>query len=70
MGQRPGRRQPRHPTTYAGLTICLRCDAEFMSWDRRQNRLCARCRDAIERDPSGEPEYRMPKRRGRPPRDG
>jgi hypothetical protein len=35
MSQSPPKRNP-----YAGLTTCLRCNREFQSWDRRQNRLC------------------------------
>jgi hypothetical protein len=42
---------------YAGPTTCLRCDAGFESWDRRQNRLCPRCREAIAAQPSDEPQY-------------
>jgi hypothetical protein len=73
MSQRPGhgRQKPKKSTPYAGPTICLRCDREFESWDRRQNRLCDACRQAIEEQPSEEPIHRFPKRRGRPlDRDG
>jgi hypothetical protein len=54
------------------MTTCLRCDAEFMSEDKRQNRLCQTCRKAIEQDPSDEPEYDLSKRWGprRNPDDG
>jgi hypothetical protein len=71
MGQRPGRSNQKPPkaTTYAGLTTCLRCDEVFESWDRRQNRLCQKCREAIRVEPSDEQSYRLPKRKGRP-RDG
>jgi hypothetical protein len=31
----------------AGPTTCLRCDQTFWSWDRRQNRLCPSCLQAI-----------------------
>jgi hypothetical protein len=59
MGQRPGHRRPKpsahHP--YAGPTTCLRCDDVFESWDRRQNRLCLRCREAINAEPSEEPRH-------------
>jgi len=69
MGQRPGhgRKKSRPVTAYAGLTTCLRCDDVFVSWDRRQNRLCQACRDAIEAEPSDEPSHSivMPKRRSR-----
>jgi hypothetical protein len=67
MGQRPQRKKPPKPTAYAGPTTCLRCDDVFMSWDRRQNRLCERCRQAIASEPSAEPSYpvRPPKRRFR-----
>jgi hypothetical protein len=69
MGQRPGhgRHKSPKPTAYAGLTTCLRCDDVFVSWDRRQNRLCLSCREAIEAQPSDEPSHPlvMPKRRFR-----
>ena len=52
----PRRRAPTgHP--HAGLTTCLRCDQEFWSWDRRQNRLCATCHEAIDADSSDEDDY-------------
>ena len=51
------RSQPTPPSPYAGLTTCLRCDRIFKSWDRRQNRLCQRCREAMDRDPSEERVY-------------
>jgi hypothetical protein len=68
MGQRPGhRRQKRTPTVYAGPTTCLRCDDLFESWDRRQNRLCDACRQAIAEQPSDEPSYTLSKPRHLPP---
>jgi hypothetical protein len=69
MSRRPPRRweKPPTPTAYAGLTTCLRCDVVFMSWDRRQNRLCEGCRDTMAQEPSEELPYRIPKRRGRRP---
>jgi hypothetical protein len=59
MGQRPGRRKqkPPRPTAYASLIPCLRCDQPFESWDRRQNRLCEACRQAITEQPSEEPSH-------------
>jgi hypothetical protein len=57
------RRKPRvAPNAYAGSTTCLRCDDTFESWDRRQNRLCSRCRAAIAAEPTAETLYRLPKR--------
>jgi predicted amidophosphoribosyltransferase len=55
------------PTAYAGSTTCLRCEKTFESWDRRQNRLCPNCLEAINREPSEEPHvpFRAPTRRGR-----
>jgi hypothetical protein len=55
MSRRPPRRYEK-PTQnpYAGVVTCLRCDHLFRSWDRRQNRLCPDCREAIERDASEE----------------
>jgi hypothetical protein len=60
----PHHKPPKH-NLYAGRTTCLRCDKEFWSWDRRQNRLCPRCRDAIEAEPSDEPMHHLPPRRFR-----
>jgi hypothetical protein len=59
MSRRPPRRyeKPQKPGPYGGPTTCLRCDKTFESWDRRQNRLCPGCREAIEADPSEEPSY-------------
>ena len=67
MGQRPGhgRKKPRTRSKYAGPTTCLRCDVVFQSWDRRQNRLCDACRQAIAEQPSEEPSYRLTKSQGR-----
>jgi hypothetical protein len=69
MSQQPPRRRRRRQnpkrSSYAGLTTCLRCDDVFESWDRRQNRLCERCRAAIAAEPSGEPLHSMPKGKGR-----
>jgi hypothetical protein len=67
MSRQPprGRRQKPSPTSYAGLTTCLRCDQVFESWDRRQNRLCDACRQAIAEQPSEEPSYRLTKHKGR-----
>jgi predicted amidophosphoribosyltransferase len=69
MGQRPGFHKGTAPQakSYAGMTTCLRCDAEFMSWDRRQNRLCQRCREAMAQEASDEAPYRIPKPKGRRP---
>lgn len=59
MRQKPPKRNP-----YAGPTTCLRCDARFESWDRRQNRLCQRCREALARIPSAELLSPLPSPRG------
>jgi hypothetical protein len=71
MSQQPPchRKKPKFPTSYAAVVTCLRCDRRFYSWDRRQNRLCDGCRAAVEHEPSPEPEYDLPKRRG-PLRNG
>jgi hypothetical protein len=50
MNQSPRKHQP-----YAGRATCLRCDRAFQSWERRHNRLCPHCREALERELSGEP---------------
>jgi predicted amidophosphoribosyltransferase len=56
--------QPPAPRlSYAGSTICLRCDQKFRSWDRRHNRLCPRCRQMLHTKPSDEDRYRTPTRR-------
>jgi hypothetical protein len=71
MSQRPGhgRRKPNKSTAYAGPTTCLRCDIVFESWDRRQNRLCPSCRQAIAEQPSEEPSYPISKSNRRPRQD-
>ena len=58
--------------SYAGPTTCLRCDQTFWSWDRRQNRLCPRCLQAIKEEASDEPSYSLPTpiRRSRIREDG
>jgi hypothetical protein len=53
------------PTTYAGPTTCLRCEKTFESWDRRQNRLCTRCLEAIAEMASEEPSYQLSTRQPR-----
>jgi hypothetical protein len=60
----PHRRAPKG-SPYAGPAQCLRCDREFWSWDRRQNRLCLLCRQTIDREPSEEPRppFHLPTRR-------
>jgi hypothetical protein len=65
MSRNPPRRRqkPPKPTSYAGPTTCLRCDEAFQSWDRRQNRLCPSCLQAIEAQPSDEPPYSLPRSR-------
>jgi predicted amidophosphoribosyltransferase len=69
MGQRHGFRRQKSstPSPYTGPTTCLRCENTFESWDRRQNRLCPNCREAIDREPSEESHvpFRPPTRRGR-----
>jgi hypothetical protein len=51
------REPPPTPNPYAGPTRCLRCDTAFESWDRRQNRLCPGCREAMAEQPSEEPAF-------------
>ena len=67
MSQQPvrGHRQKPTPTEDAGPTTCLRCDEIFQSWDRRQNRLCRRCRQVIDTQSSEEVSQviEMPRRR-------
>jgi hypothetical protein len=74
MSRQPPRRRQKSPkyTLYAGPTTCLRCDQEFWSWDRRRNRLCLSCREAIDREPSEEPPapFHHPTRRPRNRDDG
>jgi hypothetical protein len=67
----PHRRAPKH-SPYAGSTTCLRCDHEFWSWDRRQNRLCPRCKNELDQEPSEEPSHELPTpiRRSRIREDG
>ena len=55
----PGTKHVSEPSPYAGPVICLRCDKGFESWDRRQNKLCPRCREYIEGQPSAEPLYQV-----------
>jgi predicted amidophosphoribosyltransferase len=55
----PRRNSPKHGP-YAGPVACLRCDREFQSWDRRQNRLCPLCRNELDQEPSEEPRYSLP----------
>ena len=52
--------KPPTRTRYAGPTTCLRCDEIFDSWDRRQNRLCPHCLQAIKEGASDEPSYPLP----------
>jgi hypothetical protein len=67
MSRQPPRRRQKSltPTPYAGPSTCLRCDDPFWSWDRRHNRLCPRCRDAIDREPSDEEPLPGPPRQPR-----
>jgi hypothetical protein len=64
MAQKPRKRSP-----YAGLTTCLRCDQLFESWDRRQNRLCDGCRQALKELSAEEPLHPEPTRRPIPRAD-
>jgi hypothetical protein len=68
MSRPPPRRRQNtpKPTAYAGRTTCLRCDEVFDSWDRRQNRLCPRCQQAIREELPDEPPYALPKSRRQP----
>jgi predicted amidophosphoribosyltransferase len=52
--------------------MCLRCDREFRSWDRRQNRLCPRCKNELDQEPSEDPPHELPTpiRRSRLREDG
>jgi uncharacterized paraquat-inducible protein A len=66
MGQHSPRRPRQNPATprsYAGPTTCLRCDARFQSWDRRQNRFCPRCRQLLAAQPSEEISHTIVKPR-------
>jgi hypothetical protein len=67
----PHRKAPKH-SPYAGSTTCLRCDHEFQSWDRRQNRLCPHCKNDLDQAPSPEPSHDLPTpiRRSRLREDG
>jgi hypothetical protein len=67
MGQNPGFRRPKpsKPSPYAGPTTCLRCEKTFESWDRRQNRLCTPCLEAIAAMASEEPSYQLSPRQPR-----
>jgi hypothetical protein len=67
MGQNPGFRRPKpsKPSPNAGPTTCLRCEKTFESWDRRQNRLCTRCLEAIAEMASEEPSYHLSPRQPR-----
>jgi hypothetical protein len=64
MSRKPPRRyeKPLERNPYTGPTTCLRCDKQFWSWDRRQNRLCSVCREAIAAEPSDEPPLPVPTR--------
>jgi predicted amidophosphoribosyltransferase len=44
--------RPSKSTLYAEPSICLGCDQEFQSWDRRENRVCPRCRNELAEEPS------------------
>lgn len=64
------RREPalsRHalasPEYRPGRIPCLRCAHDFKSWDVRENRLCGRCREALDRDATPEPVYAMSRSR-------
>jgi hypothetical protein len=63
MSEHPRRQSdpPPQRRSHAGLTFCLRCDQLFYSWDRRQNRLCDACREALKDQPSEEPTHPVPK---------
>jgi uncharacterized protein with PIN domain len=55
---------------YAAFTTCLRCDREFWSWDRWQNRLCARCKNELDQEPSEEAWHPLPPSLRRPRHNG
>jgi predicted amidophosphoribosyltransferase len=63
---------PAPRVSSAGPTTCLRCDRAFQSWDRRQNRLCPRCKHELDQEPSPEPSHDLPTpiRRSRIREDG
>jgi len=60
---------PAPRVSYAGPTTCLHCEQRFESWDRRHNRLCQRCRQLFNTQPSDENRYRTPSRRRLAPDD-
>jgi predicted amidophosphoribosyltransferase len=63
--------QPPAPrVSYAGPATCLRCAQRFRSWDRRQNRLCPRCRRALSTQSSDEARGRLPTRWRLTPEEG
>ena len=55
----PSTKPVMEPSPYAGSVRCLRCDEAFESWDRRQNRLCARCLEYVKAEPSPAHEYQV-----------
>jgi hypothetical protein len=61
---------PAPRVSYAGRTTCLRCEQTFRSWDRRQNRLCPRCRQILNTQPSDEIRHATPTRRRLTPEEG
>ena len=65
----PHRRTPKG-SPYAGHATCLRCEQEFWSWDRRQNRLCPRCKNELDQEPSEEPRHPLPPSLRRPRNNG
>lgn len=46
-------RAPRPHASRSGTVECLRCGEAFDSWDKRRNRICARCSSRINRDGAG-----------------
>lgn len=48
-------RKQVHEDKYAGQVECLRCGKQFMSVDKRANRLCQECKEAIRRIDCWEP---------------
>jgi predicted amidophosphoribosyltransferase len=65
----PHRRTPKG-SPYAGHATCLRCEQEFWSWDRRQNRLCPRCKNELDQEPSEESRHPLPPALRRPLNNG
>lgn len=57
-------RKPPQPqdSPFAGSVKCLRCNRRFHSWDRRHNRLCTGCKEALHERPAPAPVYRISKR--------